>query len=273
MKDILVRALSGIVYIAILIISIYNPTLLLITLFSFALICVYELKKLLNEKHIWIAYALLTCIFIGIGYHQFINPLTYFNTVVITLLAISISINVLLIINLYARSSSSYNLVNKILMVTSYCSFAFLFISLVPYYKNNYYPELLLGCFIIIWSNDTFAYLTGRFFGKHKLFERISPKKTIEGFVGGLLFALVTGYVLSLNFDVLSLAHWLILALLVSIFGTYGDLVESKMKRQAHVKDSGKIMPGHGGLLDRLDSIIFAAPFVYVFLIILQYVL
>ncbi len=127
---------------------------------------------------------------------------------------------------------------------------------------------VLVGFFFIIWVNDTFAYLTGMAIGKHKLFERISPKKTIEGSIGGLVFALIAAYVLSLIFDELNLTEWLGLALVTVIFGTFGDLVESMLKRSTNIKDSGSIMPGHGGILDRFDSVLMASPFVFVYLMI-----
>ena len=102
--------------------------------------------------------------------------------------------------------------------------------------------------------------------------EIISPKKTVEGFLGGLFFSCVASYFIAIFTETLDFTNWLILSIIISVFGTLGDLIESKFKRQANVKDSGVIMPGHGGLLDRLDSIIFAAPFIYLFLRILNYV-
>ena len=109
----------------------------------------------------------------------------------------------------------------------------------------------------MVWVNDSFAYLIGKNFGKQKLFPSISPKKTVEGFLGGLLFACISSYFIAKYTNTLEFTQWLILAIIVSVFGTLGDLIESKYKRQAGVKDSGVIMPGHGGLLDRLylDSI------------------
>ena len=104
------------------------------------------------------------------------------------------------------------------------------------------------------------------------MFPSISPKKTVEGFLGGLFFACVSSFFIAKFTDTLDFTNWLILSIIVSVLGTLGDLIESKYKRQAGVKDSGVIMPGHGGLLDRLDSIIFAAPFIYLFLRILKYV-
>ena len=116
----------------------------------------------------------------------------------------------------------------------------------------------------MIWCNDTFAYICGKLLGKHKLYEKISPKKTIEGFIGGVIFTQIAALIIYYNTQLnASLLFWLVLAFVVSLMGTIGDLIESKYKRQAGVKDSGAIMPGHGGILDRLDSIIFAAPFLF----------
>ena len=137
---------------------------------------------------------------------------------------------------------------------------------LIANYNNSFTPLLLLGGFILVWVNDSAAYLIGKNFGKQKLFPSISPKKTVEGFLGGLFFACVSSYFIFYYTETLTSTNWLILAIIVSVMGTFGDLIESKFKRQANVKDSGIIMPGHGGLLDRLDSIIFASPFIYLYL-------
>ncbi|KGE14530.1 phosphatidate cytidylyltransferase [Sphingobacterium deserti] len=133
---------------------------------------------------------------------------------------------------------------------------------------NAYVP---LGFLIILWTNDTGAYLAGRSFGKRKLFERISPNKTWEGFWGGLVLAAVAGVTLAHYFTTLTLSQWVIVALLISVFGTLGDLVESMLKRNCGVKDSGRILPGHGGLLDRFDGLLMAAPLVYLFLKLFVY--
>ena len=124
----------------------------------------------------------------------------------------------------------------------------------------------------MIWINDSFAYLIGKNFGKQKLFESVSPKKTVEGFLGGLFFSTIGGYAIFEITQNILFSKWLILSVIVSVFGTIGDLIESKYKRQAEVKDSGTLIPGHGGLLDRLDSALFVAPFIYLFLRILNYV-
>lgn len=126
-----------------------------------------------------------------------------------------------------------------------------------------YSPHLLMGIFIFIWTNDSGAYLVGSKFGKHKLFERISPKKTWEGSIGGGCLTMITAVILSYLFPQYNLLDMVVVALITVVTGTLGDLVESMFKRSIEVKDSGSFFPGHGGLLDRFDSVILAAPMVY----------
>ncbi len=125
-------------------------------------------------------------------------------------------------------------------------------------------PKLILGIIFLIWSNDTFAYLGGSLFGKNKMIERVSPGKTWEGTIIGVLVTFGLSFLFNMLFN-LGDYTWQILGIMVPILATIGDLVESKLKREAGVKDSGNIMPGHGGVLDRFDSLIFVSPFVYVF--------
>lgn len=129
------------------------------------------------------------------------------------------------------------------------------------------YQSLLLPVILIlsIWINDTMAYLTGSFIGKTKIAPSISPKKTIEGTIGGIVFTLVIVYIWGINTSWFPVWQWLVIGAIASVIGTVGDLVESKLKRMADVKDSGNIMPGHGGALDRFDSLLFAAPFAFLF--------
>jgi phosphatidate cytidylyltransferase len=138
--------------------------------------------------------------------------------------------------------------------------------SLLPHVNMIFSPGIIIGFFILIWANDTGAYLTGISFGRHRLMERISPKKTWEGFIGGIIIASLVAWFLSGWLGVVDKIHWIIISVIVSIAGTYGDLVESMLKRSIGVKDSGTIMPGHGGFLDRFDSAIISFPFVYLFI-------
>lgn len=132
--------------------------------------------------------------------------------------------------------------------------------------ESTYKPLVLVAVFATIWVNDTGAYLVGITFGKHRLFERVSPKKSWEGFFGGAAAALLSGYVFSIFIPEISLVEWFIFSEIIVIFGTFGDLIESLLKRTVQVKDSGNAIPGHGGLLDRFDSMLLAAPVIFIYL-------
>lgn len=133
-----------------------------------------------------------------------------------------------------------------------------------------YHYLLPLALFIFLWMNDTGAYCFGVLFGKHRLFERISPKKSWEGFFGGLVVAVASGISISFASPVLTMWQWAGFALVVAVFGTWGDLVESLLKRTLGIKDSGKILPGHGGILDRFDSALLAIPAAVCYLYLIQ---
>jgi phosphatidate cytidylyltransferase len=136
---------------------------------------------------------------------------------------------------------------------------------MIPGYHT---PWFVLGMFVILWTHDTFAYLTGSMFGKHPLYKSISPKKSWEGSIGGFGFAIIAAYIISVFSPELQLWQWMVIVLIVAVFGTIGDLAESLLKRSANVKDSGKLLPGHGGILDRVDSVLFIAPMVFVFILL-----
>jgi phosphatidate cytidylyltransferase len=131
---------------------------------------------------------------------------------------------------------------------------------------SEFYPWILFGIFLIIWVYDSMAYVVGSMLGRHKICERISPKKSWEGLVGGAVFAVIMGIINSVFFHELSVTNWVVIAMLIVIFGTSGDFFESKLKREAGVKDSGNILPGHGGMLDRFDTVLFAVPVIFVWI-------
>ena len=129
---------------------------------------------------------------------------------------------------------------------------------------------LVIVIILSLWVNDTMAYLVGSVIGKTPL-SKISPKKTWEGTIGGIIFSILTmgavGYFVSNGFEFQTVTNWMIIAAIASVTGTFGDLLQSKLKRLANVKDSGHIMPGHGGFLDRFDSLLFATPFVWLYIV------
>ncbi|MFV9552003.1 phosphatidate cytidylyltransferase [Algibacter sp. PT7-4] len=272
MKETLTRSLSGLIYVLLLLICLCYEQALIILFFVFGLVCIGEFNKLIQLKN-RIPYIIFIVLYIAFVYWKnILNTTKGLNEATQILLVLSIFVNLFLIKDLFSRRSIPLFSTKRFLLTTFYLSSAFTFLVLITSYYQDYNPNILLGAFILVWVNDSFAYLVGKNFGKQKLFEIISPKKTVEGFLGGLFFSCVASYFIATFTETLDFTSWLILSIIISVFGTLGDLIESKFKRQANVKDSGIIMPGHGGLLDRLDSIIFAAPFIYLFLRILNYV-
>lgn len=270
MKEIAKRAITGILYIFLLISAAILHTDAFDFLFlAFGLICLYEFKKIikLSGYHIFIAFMALWWIFIYLlpdtsGKQPLIYPL----------LACCITINCFLLKELFSKKARKNNNATKFGISLFYIGGGCIFLTLIPYINADFSKSLIIGIFILIWVNDSFAYLVGKSIGKNKLFPSVSPKKTIEGFIGGIIFALAAAYLLYKNTTDLTLIQWEVLALVVVISGNLGDLVESKFKRLAGVKDSGAVLPGHGGLLDRLDSLVFSAPFAYLTLLIFNYV-
>ena len=147
-----------------------------------------------------------------------------------------------------------------------YVAVPFALLNIAAFEDNVYNYEIIFGCLFILWASDTGAYFAGTFFGKRKLFERISPKKSWEGFFGGALLALIFAYGLSEFFHSISLVQWIIVGVIIIIGGTFGDLVESLLKRSIEIKDSGTSIPGHGGFLDRFDGLLISAPFIVAYL-------
>lgn len=146
-----------------------------------------------------------------------------------------------------------------------YVGGGFAFLPFLMCFSGSYDYALPLGVVFLIWASDTFAYLTGSFLGRTRMLKAVSPNKTWEGFLGGLVFAVGTGWVLSQFWTVLEPGQWMVAGALTAVFGTLGDFIESLLKRQSGMKDSGNIMPGHGGLLDRFDGFLFALPVVYLY--------
>jgi phosphatidate cytidylyltransferase len=174
-----------------------------------------------------------------------------------------------MIIELFKQNKDPFANVAITLIGVIYVSMPFGLLSYLVFYPpfgDTYNPSFLIAYFLLMWANDSGAYIVGSLIGKHKLFERISPKKTWEGFIGGAFFTLLAAWAISLYLHELSLMHWLFVGSITFSFGTFGDLVESQLKRSVGMKDSGKMLPGHGGILDRFDSIIFSAPIVFVYL-------
>lgn len=139
-------------------------------------------------------------------------------------------------------------------------------LNIAAYDDGKYNFEIILGSLLILWASDTGAYFAGTRFGRRKLFERISPKKSWEGFFGGAALAFVITFIFTQYFHSLDNYQWYIIAVLIIVGGTFGDLVESLLKRSIEIKDSGDVLPGHGGFLDRFDGLLISAPFIVAYL-------
>lgn len=186
---------------------------------------------------------------------------------IIGILSITLISSIFFTYQLFSKKPILYKTERAKLGITiRYIVFSFCFLVLLPFSKSSFHPYLMISILSIIWINDSFAFFVGKNIGKRKLFPSVSPNKTVEGFLGGMFFSIAASIVISNLYLHFSVFNWIVIALIVSIFGTIGDLVVSKFKRQANLKDSGTLMPGHGGILDRLDSLLFASPFVYLYI-------
>tara|TARA_B100000497_G_scaffold70654_1_gene79426 strand:- start:2 stop:742 length:741 start_codon:yes stop_codon:yes gene_type:complete len=224
-----------------------------------------EFKKLIQLKS-FTSYLLLPISLLLLSYYHPGEIILYIY------LGCCLLVNILLAKDLKSTTNSLLLKQQKYIPTMLYIIGGFIFLTRIAFSDEEFKPQIIVGVFVLIWCNDTFAYIVGKSLGKNKLLERVSPKKTIEGFFGGLIAAIIAGLIIFNILDIYTLGIWISLGVIASVFGTIGDLVQSNYKRQAGVKDSGNLMPGHGGLYDRLDSVIYASPFIYAFLQLITYV-
>lgn len=272
MKKLIVRTLSGTLFVAILIGSILYGLQSFKTIFLvFMALAVNEFCTLLQEyKNITFksltAIVCSLCLYFGFA-------MTAHNSRVPAALAFSpymISVAAVFIHHLFSKVGNNienlaYFALTQIYVALPFCLLQILSTAGAP--EGETYDWLFpLSLFIIIWCNDTGAYCVGCLFGRHKMFERVSPKKTWEGFFGGVAVAVGASIVMAHYFTVMNIWQWIGMTVVIVIAGTLGDLIESNMKREMQIKDSGNILPGHGGLLDRFDSTLLAVPCTIVYL-------
>ena len=262
-KSWLIRALSGIVYIGVIIGCLFwgsVPFSVLAALLG--VLAVFEFEKNCEG----ISESLLPTMFLDAAGIIFLS----FSWLWYPVLGWIVIYLCRMILQLYVKNERPIRSLALSLMTQIYIGLPLAVMTFMGKYVGLHF---LLAIFLMIWINDTGAFVIGSLLGKHRLFERISPKKSWEGFFGGLGFNLITGWLFAIGggyfWDVKwNVITWLIFALVVTVFSTWGDLVESLMKRSLNIKDSGHIMPGHGGVLDRIDSLLLVMPAVFIFLII-----
>lgn len=262
MKEILVRSASGLVFILVIIGAfIGGPWYVGFAFLIFALLAALEYVKLakLKTQGTWFAIATLIT--------YIVSFLVAVGEVGSELLWLVVPIMIITAFGeIISKKETADGVTWRSIFGLLYIAGAFSLITWLTLIEGTYLWQIALGSFILLWVNDTGAFLVGSAIGKHKMIPHVSPGKSWEGFFGGMILALTGAWVLSIFWTEASLSQWLIIALICSVVGTTGDLFESKLKRRAGVKDSGKIMPGHGGMLDRFDALLFVIPCVYCFL-------
>lgn len=264
-NNLIQRTFSGLIFISIVIVSIlWHPYAFAVVFFAAIFLGLYEFYKMTYKPETIeinvIVGTLGGMILFANGFlhaYGLTSPMIY-STYAFYLIIVFIA-------ELFRKKANPINNWAYYFLGQIYVAIPFSLLNYIIFIQG-YQPWLLLALFITLWVNDTGAYITGMLFGKHKLFERVSPKKTWEGFIGGAVFALISGYILSRFITDISLWQWLVFSEIVVIFGTLGDLSESLLKRTENVKDAGKLIPGHGGILDRFDSMILAAPVIWIYL-------
>lgn len=288
-KNLIQRTLSGLVYVAVIflcatpfgaqLLDSVSPGLvqqqyLYYGLISFLLLVgTWECMKVMKfgdgyEK--WIVFPLVIFIFYVFSKRYFQHGF-YFDFRLSEILAISLTL--IAVITLFKFSNELYIDSGKLIFTVIYVALPFSFALGLPKYSSieNTFSLEVIFLFILIWSSDTFAYLVGKFFGKHKMAPKISPKKTWEGYIGGVVLTLVLSYFVE-QYQPQLRGNWMVVGFLIAAFAPLGDLVESQLKRNFGVKDSGNIIPGHGGVLDRLDSFLICVPVVYLYFILEKFI-
>ncbi|MPM45120.1 hypothetical protein SDC9_91805 [bioreactor metagenome] len=269
-KDLFARTVTGIIYIAVILVGILGGKYSFISVFGvFLVIGLYEFYRM-TEKNT--SHAISKTFNMTSGFLIFLSAYLYLENICEIALAIT-SITYLLILFASAIFINRKDILHAIIYSVFgqiYITMPLSVLMLISYQyqtlSNEYYYAFVLAIFIFIWVNDTAAFVIGSLFGKRKFIERISPKKTVEGFMGGIGFSFLAAIILSNFFTDYSLIFWIGFGIIAALFGTLGDLFESLIKRTYEVKDSGTLIPGHGGILDRIDSLLIAIPAIYIYL-------
>ncbi|MFA7115751.1 MAG: phosphatidate cytidylyltransferase [Bacteroidales bacterium] len=269
MKQLLIRSISGLVFLALIVSAILVHPIYFLILFALIVgICMHEYLHMSLGN----SYTLEKLLAIISGVSLFVLSFYVSSSILkIEYLLIPLIPLILIYISLLYNKNDNYKIYPYLMNSVLYCAIPFSMTTIILFDSSNEY--MLLSLFIILWSSDVGAYLFGMAFGqngKHKLFPSISPKKSWEGYFGSLICSLLAGFLLY-KYDLINISFTssLIIAVLINVFGALGDLVESQLKRNFGVKDSGKIMPGHGGLLDRFDGALLSFPIAIIYLILI----
>ncbi|KPK81872.1 MAG: hypothetical protein AMS27_15100 [Bacteroides sp. SM23_62_1] len=273
MKNFTQRTITGLLYVAVIIISLYlHPFLFMSLLMIIMILAMIEFYRLITTENIkpQVLPGIVTGIIILLT--SCVYAAGFIHTRILFLPAILVFL--LFFIELFRHQGILAGNLAFTILGLIYITFPLSILILLGYPTSiveGFSLEIILGYLILLWLYDTGAYIIGSFAGRHKIMENISPGKSWEGFLGGLIISIGVAFAVAEFFPILDRTDWMIVALITAVTGTLGDFVESGLKRNAGVKDSGKILPGHGGMLDRIDSILLSVPFVYIYLLIRQY--
>ncbi|MDP4712416.1 MAG: phosphatidate cytidylyltransferase [Saprospiraceae bacterium] len=271
MRDLKARFFTALVFVSVMIGGILTGEVPAIILFGAVLLrCLWEFYQLtLSGKLLLRVLAILPGLLpYGLAAVGHLTDLDYSPQVIP--LALVATFFVVTAVLLIAKSPEALQKLAFIALGTMYLGIPFAGILWIAFPDGIYHPNLLLGLLFLTWINDTGAYVVGSLVGKKPLMPSISPKKTLEGTLGGLFFNLLFSWPMHALFPELSVVEWAGMGLIATVFGTLGDLTESLFKRSLQVKDSGNILPGHGGFLDRFDAFIFILPFAAIYLTLIH---
>lgn len=266
MKNLITRAFTGLIFVTVIVSSIWYSAYTFSVLFCLITgLSVWELYGLIYSKEVNL---IKRSTHVLGGIYLFASVFMYSSGIADKIIFVPYILFILtsFITELYYKAEDPINNWAKLFFIQFYAAASFTLMNLVAFHDKEYSAVFVLAIFIFVWANDTGAYLIGSMFGRRRLFERISPKKSWEGFFGGIGFVALISYLISCFYLELAWYNWLGFGLTIALFATWGDLAESLLKRTLHVKDSGAILPGHGGMLDRFDSIILAIPAAYIYL-------
>lgn len=271
MKNLIIRALTGIIFVAVLVGAIFLHPLSFLAVFAIITgLSLWEFYGLIGHHEKESLKKILNCL---AGTYLFVATFFYAYDLSSEIIFIPYLFYLIYTFTaeLYYKADNPINNWAFTLLAQIYCAGSFSMLNLIAAIPETpgemaHTPLFVFALFVFIWLNDTGAYLVGSLIGRHRLFERISPKKSWEGFYGGLFVALAASQVFAWIAPEIGRLNWIGLAATIVIFGTWGDLVESLMKRTLQVKDSGHILPGHGGMLDRFDSAMMAIPAAYIYI-------
>ena len=278
MKNFIVRTITGIIFVAAIVASFLRPEAMVLLFSIVTGLTIWEFTGLVNGN-----------VNVNVNVNRFISTaagvyffyaMTYFcsdlyggSAKSVVFIPYLVTIIYLLVAELYLKQEDpiadwAYTMLSQIYIALPFSLLNVLAFTATPQGTVNFNTLLPLSVFVFLWINDTGAYCTGSLIGRHKLFPRISPAKSWEGSIGGAVFVLAAAWAISYWLDgvMLTTLEWLGLGMVVVVFGTWGDLVESLFKRTLGIKDSGNILPGHGGMLDRFDSALLAIPAAVVYL-------